>query len=102
MSRDDTIMTSLLYERAAMCGSWAGDLAVSKEGESIDFYGRRMLKLEKKKRIKSTDTDEQIAVKLTAGFWLAVASIFLEQIAPELLAWIIAAIRKRIWTQQQD
>ena len=95
MSRDDTIMTSLLYERAAMCGSWAGDLAVSKEGESIDFYGRRMLKLEKKKRIKSTDTDEQIAKAITPVmawlFW---------QIAPELLMWIVAAIRKRIWQQE--
>ena len=95
MSRDDTIMTSLLYERAAMCGSWAGDLAVSKEGESIDFYGRRMLKLEKKKRIKSTDTDEQIAKAITPVmawlFW---------QIAPELLLWIVAAIRKRIWQQE--
>ncbi len=95
MSRDDTIMTSLLYERAAQCGSWAGDLAVSKEGESIDFYGRRMLKLEKKKRIKSTDTDEQIAKAITPImawlFW---------QIAPELLLWIVAAIRKRIWQQE--
>lgn len=95
MSRDDTIMTSLLYERAAMCGSWAGDLAVSKEGESIDFYGRRMLRLEKKKRIKSTDTDEQIAKAITPLmawlFW---------QIAPELLLWIVAAIRKRIWQQE--
>ena len=95
MSRDDTIMTSLLYERAAQCGSWAGDLAVSKEGESIDFYGRRMLKLEKKKRIKSTDTDEEIARAITPImawlFW---------QIAPELLLWIVAAIRKRIWQQE--
>ena len=92
MSREDTVITSLLYERASQCGSWAGDLAVSKEGESIDFYGRRMLKLEKKKRIKSTDTDEQIAKAITPImawlFW---------QIAPELLMWIIAAIRKRIW-----
>jgi hypothetical protein len=96
MSRDDTIMTSLLYERAAQCGSWAGDLAVSKEGETIDFYGRRMLRLENKKRIKSTDTDEEIARAITPImawlFW---------QIAPELLMWIVAAIRKRIW-QQQD
>lgn len=95
MSRDDTIMTSLLYERAAMCGSWAGDLAMSKEGELIDFYGRRMLRLEKKKRIKSTDTDEQIAKAITPImawlFW---------QIAPELLLWIVAAIRKRIWQQE--
>ena len=97
MSRDDTIMTSLLYERAAMCGSWAGDLANSADGESIEFYGRRMLKLEKKKRIKSTDTDEQIAKAITPImawlFW---------QIAPELLAWIVEAIRKRIWTEQQE
>ena len=95
MSRDDTIMTSLLYERAAMCGSWAGDLANSADGESIEFYGRRMLKLEKKKRIKPTDTDEQIAKAITPVmawlFW---------QIAPELLMWIVAAIRKRIWQQE--
>jgi hypothetical protein len=97
MSRDDTIMTSLLYERAAMCGSWAGDLANSADGESIEFYGRRMLKLEKKKRIKSTDTDEQIAKAITPImawlFW---------QIAPELLLWIVAAIRKRIWQQEKQ
>ena len=95
MSRDDTIMTSLLYERAAMCGSWAGDLANSADGESIEFYGRRMLKLEKKKRIKSTDTDEQIAKAITPImawlFW---------QIAPDLLLWIVEAIRKRIWQQE--
>ena len=95
MSRDDTIMTSLLYERAAMCGSWAGDLANSADGESIEFYGRRMLKLEKKKRIKSTDTDEQIAKAITPImawlFW---------QIAPDLLMWIVEAIRKRIWQQE--
>ena len=95
MSREDTVITSLLYERASQCGSWAGDLAVSKEGESIDFYGRRMLKLEKKKRIKSTDTDEEIAKAITPVmawlFW---------QIAPELLMWIVAAIRKRIWQQE--
>ena len=97
MSREDTVITSLLYERASQCGSWAGDLAVSKEGESIDFYGRRMLKLEKKKRIKSTDTDEQIAKAITPImawlFW---------QIAPDLLLWIVAAIRKRIWQQQDE
>ena len=95
MSREETVITSLLYERASQCGSWAGDLAVSKEGESIDFYGRRMLRLEKKKRIKSTDTDEQIAKAITPVmawlFW---------QIAPELLLWIVAAIRKRIWQQE--
>ena len=96
MSREDTIMTSLLYERAAMCGSWAGDLAVSKEGESIDFYGRRMLKLEKKKRIKSTDTDEKIAKAITP-----LLAWFFWQIAPDLLLWIVAAIRRRIWTQQE-
>jgi hypothetical protein len=54
-----------------------------------------MLKLEKKKRIKSTDTDEQIAKAITPImawlFW---------QIAPDLLLWIVEAIRKRIWQQE--
>jgi hypothetical protein len=97
MSRDDTIMTSLLYERAAMCGSWAGDLANSADGESIEFYGRRMLKLEKKKRIKATDSDEKIAKAITP-----IMAWFFWQIAPDLLLWIVAAIRRRIWTQQQE
>jgi hypothetical protein len=97
MSRDDTIITSLIYEHASFCGKWAQEVADSHEGDSIDFYGRRMLKLESKKRIKSTDSDEKIAKAITPLmawlFW---------QIAPELLLWIVAAIRKRIWTQQQE
>lgn len=97
MSREDTIITSLLYERAAKCGSWAGDLANSADGESIEFYGRRMLRLEKKKRIKSSDTNEQIAKAITPImawlFW---------QIAPDLLMWIVEAIRKRIWQQESQ
>jgi hypothetical protein len=97
MSREDTVITSLLYERASQCGSWAGDLAVSKEGELIDFYGRRMMRLEKKKRIKCSDTNEQIAKAITPImawlFW---------QIAPDLLMWIVEAIRKRIWQQESQ
>jgi hypothetical protein len=96
MSREDTIITSLLYERAAKCGSWAGDVANSADGESIEFYGRRMLRLEKKKRIKSSDTNEQIATAITPImawlFW---------QIAPDLLMWIVEAIRRRIWQQEK-
>lgn len=95
MSREDTIIGSLIYEHASLVGKWAQEVADSKEGESIDFYGRRMLKLEKKKRIKSTDTDEQIAKAITPImawlFW---------QIAPDLLLWIVEAIRKRIWQQE--
>jgi hypothetical protein len=97
MSREDTIITSLIYEHAAFCGKWAQEVADSHEGDSIDFYGRRMLKLESKKRIKSTDSDEKIAKAITPLmawlFW---------QIAPDLLLWIVAAIRKRIWQQDSQ
>jgi hypothetical protein len=97
MSRDDTIITSLIYEHASFCGKWAQEVADSHEGDSIDFYGRRMLKLESKKRIKSTDSDEKIAKAITPLmawlFW---------QIAPELLLWIVGAIRKRIWQQDSQ
>jgi hypothetical protein len=97
MSRDDTIITSLIYEHASFCGKWAQEVADSHEGDSIDFYGRRMLKLESKKRIKSTDSDEKIAKAITPLmawlFW---------QIAPDLLLWIVAAIRKRIWQQDSQ
>jgi len=96
MSRDDTIITSLIYEHASFCGKWAQEVADSHEGDSIDFYGRRMLRLADKKRIKSTDSDEKIARAITPLmawlFW---------QIAPDLLLWIVAAIRKRIWQQQE-
>lgn len=102
MSLEDSIISGVIFERAIVCGTGVLDASGADERIAIDKYGRKMLRMQKRGKIKSTDTDEQIAVKLTAGFWLAVASIFLEQIAPELLAWIIAAIRKRIWTQQQD
>ena len=95
MSREDTIIGSLIYEHASLVGKWAQEVAGSNEGESIDFYGRRMLKLADKKRIKATDSDEQIAKAITPImawlFW---------QIAPELLLWIVEAIRKRIWQQE--
>jgi hypothetical protein len=97
MSRDDTIITSLIYEHASFCGKWAQEVADSHEGDSIDFYGRRMLRLADKKRIKSTDSDEKIAKAITPImawlFW---------QIAPDLLLWIVAAIRKRIWQQDSQ
>ena len=95
MSREDTIIGSLIYEHASLVGKWAQEVAGSNEGESIDFYGRRMLKLADKKRIKATDSDEQIAKAITPImawlFW---------QIAPDLLMWIVEAIRKRIWQQE--
>jgi hypothetical protein len=92
MSRDDTIITSLIYEHAAFCGKWAQEVADNREGDLINFYGRRMLRLESKKRIKVTDSDEKIVRAITPLmawlFW---------QIAPDLLLWIVQAIRKRIW-----
>jgi len=97
MSREDTIITSLIYEHASFCGKWAQEVTDSHEGESIDFYGRRMLKLADKKRIRVTDSDEKIAKAITPImawlFW---------QIAPDLLLWIVAAIRKRIWQQDSQ
>jgi hypothetical protein len=96
MSREETIIQSLIYERATFCGSLAQQVADSQDGESISFYGRRMLRAADRKRIKSTNTDQQIAAAITPImawlFW---------QIAPELLLWIVAAIRRRIWTQQE-
>jgi hypothetical protein len=66
---------------------------VSGSAEDIDRHVRRMLRFEKRHKINATMTDEQICGVLSSGllmwlFW---------QIAPELLMWIIAAVRKRIW-----
>jgi len=99
MSMDDAIIAGVIFERAAICGVGVLDASGEDERIKIDKYGRKMLRLQKRGKIKSTDTDKEIATKLTAGVWIAIASFFVEQIAPELLAWIIAAIRKRIWQQ---
>jgi hypothetical protein len=95
MSREETIIMSLIYEHAAKCGIWADEVASNGDGDLIDFYGRRMLKLVDKKRIKATDPDEKIAKAITP-----IMAWFFWQIAPELLLWIVAAIRRRIWTRE--
>ena len=61
--------------------------------DDIDRHVRRMLRFEKRGRIREDMTDEQICGVLSSGllvwlFW---------QIAPQLLMWVIAAVRKRIW-----
>jgi hypothetical protein len=55
-----------------------------------------MLRFAERGRIKASDSNEDIAAALSSGvlvwlFW---------QIAPDLLMWIVAAIRKRIWQQE--
>jgi hypothetical protein len=94
MNLEDTIIASILFERAAVCGVPVYDAAGMDERLSINHYGRRMLRLADRERIKATDTDEEIAASLSAGLWMWV----FWQIAPDLLLWIVAAIRKRIWT----
>lgn len=97
MSREDTIINSVIFERASVCNTRVRQIAYSNEGKAINFYGRRMLRAADKKRIKPTDSDQQIAAAITPImawlFW---------QIAPELLLWIVSAIRKRIWTQESN
>lgn len=98
MSLDDTIIAGVIFERAALCGTGVLDASGRDERLCINHYGRRMLSFAERGRIKPTDSDEDICAALSSGiliwlFW---------QIAPELLMWIVAAIRKRIWTQQQE
>jgi hypothetical protein len=68
------------------------------DARSIGKYGRKMIKWADSGKLISTDTNEEIAASLSAGlvvwlFW---------QIAPDLLLWIVAAIRKRIWQQDSQ
>jgi hypothetical protein len=96
MSMDDTIIAAVMHERQRVTGINFQPNGTTKENDIIDFYGRRMLKASKRGKVKPTNTDQQIAAAITPimawMFW---------QIAPELLLWIVAAIRKRIWTQEQ-
>ena len=96
MSIDDTIIASVTFERATI--TQGRTLAADGRDERlhINHYGRKMLRFAERGRIKPTDSNEDIAAALSSGvlvwlFW---------QIAPELLLWIVAAIRKRIWQQE--
>ena len=98
MSIDDTIIASVTFERATI--TQGRTLAADGRDERlhINHYGRKMLRFAERGRIKPTDSNEDIAAALSSGvlvwlFW---------QIAPDLLLWIVEAIRRRIWTQQQD
>jgi hypothetical protein len=55
-----------------------------------------MLRFAETGRIKPSDSNEDIAAALTNGVWVWL----FWQIAPDLLMWIVQAIRKRIWEQQ--
>jgi hypothetical protein len=94
MSTEDTIIRSVIFERNRYVRSADNG---SSEARQINKYGRKMIRLKEAGRIKPTDSDETIAAALSSGvlmwlFW---------QIAPELLLWIVGAIRKRLWGPQQ-
>jgi hypothetical protein len=97
MSLEDTIIAGVIFERAALCGTGVLDASGMDERVKINHYGRKMLRFADAKRIKKTDSDEDIAAALTAGIWVWL----FWQIAPDLLIWIITAIRRRIWDTQQ-
>jgi hypothetical protein len=92
MSIEDTIVSSVQMEWRQAVAS-ADVCPDSQASDDIDRHVRRMLRFEKRHKINATMSDEQICGVLSSGllmwlFW---------QIAPELLMWIIAAVRKRIW-----
>jgi hypothetical protein len=96
MSIDDTIIASVTFERATI--TQGRTLAADGRDERlhINHYGRKMLRFAERGRIKASDSNEDISAALSSGvlvwlFW---------QIAPDLLMWIVAAIRKRIWQQE--
>jgi hypothetical protein len=98
VSLDDTIIAGVIFERAAL--TQGRTLADDGRDERlhITHYGRRMLSFANRGRIKPTDSDEEICAALSSGllvwmFW---------QIAPDLLMWIVQAMRKRIWPTNQE
>jgi hypothetical protein len=96
MSLENAIIAGVIFERATI--TRGATLAADGRDERlhINHYGRKMLRFAERGRIKPTDSNEDIAAALSSGvlvwlFW---------QIAPDLLAWIVEAIRKRIWQQE--
>jgi hypothetical protein len=94
MSLEDTIIASVIFERAGLVGTSVLDSSGMDERLKINHYGRKMVRFADSKRIRPTDTDEDIAAALSSGVWVWL----FWQIAPELLMWIVAAMRKRIWS----
>jgi hypothetical protein len=93
MNIENTIIASVIHERCRLV-AWAGP--GSSDERHINHYGRKMIRFAESGRIRPTDSNEDIAVALSSGFmmWL------FWQIAPELLLWIVQAIRNRIWQQE--
>jgi hypothetical protein len=94
MSTEDNIISSVIFERNHYARSANNGLL---EARQINKYGRKMIRMVEAKRISASDSDEKIAAALSSGvlmwlFW---------QIAPELLLWIVGAIRRRIWSSHQ-
>jgi hypothetical protein len=94
MSTEDTIISSVIFERNRYARSANNG---SSEARQINKYGRKMIRMKEAGRISASDSDEKIAAALSSGvlmwlFW---------QIAPELLLWIVGAIRRRIWSNHQ-
>jgi hypothetical protein len=93
MSMEDTILAGVIFERASMT---QGRVLLS-DGQDerlhINHYGRKMLRFAERGRIKPSDSNEDIAAALTSGVWVWL----FWQIAPDLLMWIVEAIKKRIW-----
>jgi hypothetical protein len=96
MSLENAIIAGVIFERGVI--TQGRTLAADGRDERlhINHYGRKMLRFAERGRIKASDSNEDIAAALSSGvlvwlFW---------QIAPELLLWIVAAIRKRIWQQE--
>ena len=92
MSLENAIIASVIHERCRLV-AWAGPGSIDER--HINHYGRKMIRFAERGRIKPTDSNEDIAAALSSGilvwlFW---------QIAPDLLMWIVEAIRKRIWQQ---
>ena len=95
MSLENAIIAGVIFERATI--TRGATLAADGRDERlhINHYGRKMIRFAERGRIKPTDSNEDIAAALSSGilvwlFW---------QIAPDLLMWIVEAIRKRIWQQ---
>ncbi len=93
MSIENTIIASVIHERGRIAKATGADSL--DEARQINKYGRRMIRLAESGRINRDQSDEEIASAITPVlawlFW---------QIAPDLLLWIVEAIRKRIWQQE--
>lgn len=103
---DDSIIRALCDERTKTVASITAEVgskgyrgSIEEDRRQINHHGRKMLRLADRGVINSEMTDEQIVqMLLPSGLFAWFVAQLFQQVAKQLLLWIVGRIREKIWT----